>query len=180
MSTASCWTRFCLGAFWEEIQRRIFPLSDIEPGNTRFGCTDCEHTSRDKHAMSLHVESKHVQSSGYTCPICSKFCLSRNAWHLHKSRYHKDFWFQTLTCCCGQRCTRIRKEWTVAQTVISSLKYPQMCETTLSRDMLHHWVTPVLSAPSFAPQKTPGTFTRVDTIKVFDYRFWGIASDKDL
>ena len=80
---------FSLGALWEEIQKRIFPLSDLQPGSTRFGCTDCNHTSRDKHAMSLHIESKHVGSSGYTCPICSKFCPSRNAWHLHKSRYHK-------------------------------------------------------------------------------------------
>ena len=117
---------FSLGALWEEIQRRIFPLSDLEPGNSRFGCTDCSHTSRDKHAMSLHIESKHVKSSGYTCPICSKFCPSRNAWHLHKSRYHKGLWFQALIFCCGQRCTRMQKEWTVAQTVISSPKYPLM------------------------------------------------------
>ena len=126
---------FSLGALWEEIQRRIFPLSDLEPGNSRFGCTDCSHTSRDKHAMSLHIESKHVKSSGYTCPICSKFCPSRNAWHLHKSRYHKGLWFQTLIFCCGQRCTRIQKEWTVAQTVISSPRYPLMCGITLSQSM---------------------------------------------
>ena len=171
---------FSLGALWEEIQRRIFPLSDLEPGNSRFGCTDCSHTSRDKHAMSLHIESKHVKSSGYTCPICSKFCPSRNAWHLHKSRYHKGLWFQTLISCCGQRCTRIWKEWIVAQTVISSLKYPPMFGIILKASMLHHLVIRVPSAPSFVHPKTPGTFTRVDIIKACDYRVRRLASVKDL
>ena len=179
-STVSCWTCFSLGALWEEIQRRIFPLSDLEPGNSRFGCTDCSHTSRDKHAMSLHIESKHVKSSGYTCPICSKFCPSRNAWHLHKSRYHKGLWFQALIFCCGQRCTRMQKEWTVAQTVISSPKYPLMWEITLSQSMLHHWVILVPFVPSFAPPKMPGTYTRVDIIKACDYRVRRLASVKDL
>ena len=168
---------FSLGALWEEIQKRIFPLSDLQPGSTRFGCTDCNHTSRDKHAMSLHIESKHVGSSGYTCPICSKFCPSRNAWHLHKSRYHKGLWFQTLSISyCGLRCTRIQKEWTAALIVTSSPRYQPMWSTTLNPSMLLQWVIHAPSAPSFALPKTPGTSTRVDIIKATDCRVWGIAA----
>lgn len=52
-------------------------------------CRDCMWTTKYKTRLWEHVEAKHVLSQGYNCPICSKFCPSKNAWHHHKSRYHK-------------------------------------------------------------------------------------------
>jgi len=52
-------------------------------------CQDCLWTTRYKTRLWEHIEAKHVKSGGYSCPLCNKFCPSKNAWHLHKSRYHK-------------------------------------------------------------------------------------------
>ena len=59
-------------------------------------CQDCLWTTRYKTRLWEHIEAKHVKSGGYTCPLCNKFCPSKNAWHLHKSRYHKGYWNKTL------------------------------------------------------------------------------------
>ena len=94
-------------------------------------CTDCDFKSQISTNVMNHIESKHVTSLGYTCPICSKFCSSKNAWHLHKSRYHKGMWFQGSKTCFGQRSIRMRMEWIAAPIVISSPKLPPMSEITL-------------------------------------------------
>ena len=92
-------------------------------------CTDCDFKSQISTNVINHIESKHVTSLGYTCPLCSKFCSSKNAWHLHKSRYHKGMWLQGLKTCFGQRSLRMQTGWTAALTVISSLKLPPMSGT---------------------------------------------------
>jgi len=51
-------------------------------------CQDCPHLNRNKRAMFEHVESKHVQSDGYNCPVCEKNCRSLNALRSHTVRYH--------------------------------------------------------------------------------------------
>jgi len=53
-----------------------------------YQCLDCTHLNRNKRAMFEHVESKHVQSDGYTCPVCGKNCRSLNALRSHTVRYH--------------------------------------------------------------------------------------------
>ena len=52
-----------------------------------YKCAHCEYVTPHKTNMKNHVESKHMISSGYTCPVCSKFCATKNAFSLHKSRY---------------------------------------------------------------------------------------------
>jgi len=52
-------------------------------------CQDCLWTTSYRTRLWEHIEAKHVKSGGYNCPLCFKFCPSKNAWHLHKSRYHK-------------------------------------------------------------------------------------------
>jgi len=52
-------------------------------------CLSCMWTTKYKTRLWEHVEAKHVTSHGYNCPYCSKFCSSKNAWHQHKSKFHK-------------------------------------------------------------------------------------------
>ena len=51
-------------------------------------CLCCSHSSRMKQAMFEHVESKHVTSAGYICPLCNKSARSINALRSHSVRYH--------------------------------------------------------------------------------------------
>jgi len=53
-----------------------------------YQCQECTHLNRNKRAMFEHVESKHVQSEGYNCPVCAKNCRSLNALRSHTVRYH--------------------------------------------------------------------------------------------
>ena len=66
-----------------EISAKMCKASDL------WQCMDCMWTTKYKTRLWEHIEAKHVTSQGYSCPICSKFCPSKNAWHHHKSRYHK-------------------------------------------------------------------------------------------
>ena len=52
-------------------------------------CLSCMWTTKYKTRLWEHIEAKHVTSQGYNCPFCSKFCSSKNAWHQHKSKFHK-------------------------------------------------------------------------------------------
>ena len=58
---------------------------DVQSG--KFQCDNCDYATSHRPNMRNHVESKHTISSGYTCPVCSKFCTTKNAFSLHKSRY---------------------------------------------------------------------------------------------
>ena len=53
-------------------------------------CSVCDYESKLKARTFEHVEAKHVQSQGYNCSICQKFCSTYNALKLHKSRYHRQ------------------------------------------------------------------------------------------
>ena len=50
----------------------------------------CGWHSKFKTRLNEHVEAKHVETGGYSCPLCGKFCSSKNALKLHKSKYHRD------------------------------------------------------------------------------------------
>ena len=52
-------------------------------------CRDCLWTTKYKTRLWEHVEAIHVQSHGYNCPFCAKFCPSKKAWINHKSKFHK-------------------------------------------------------------------------------------------
>lgn len=61
-------------------------------------CLSCLWTTKYKTRLWEHVEAKHVTSQGYSCPFCSKFCSSKNAWHQHKSKFHKGCWNKLFNC----------------------------------------------------------------------------------
>ena len=52
-------------------------------------CCSCGWITKIRARLWEHVESSHTQSTGYSCPMCDKFCSSFNAYKIHKSRYHK-------------------------------------------------------------------------------------------
>ena len=60
-----------------------------EYGGIQWRCKACDYATTRKSVLYEHVESKHVQSSGYGCHVCEKFCPSLNALRTHVSRYHK-------------------------------------------------------------------------------------------
>jgi len=50
-------------------------------------CLDCDHTCQQPTNMRNHIESKHVVTNGYYCHQCSKFCRTKNALSIHRTRY---------------------------------------------------------------------------------------------
>jgi len=52
-------------------------------------CLTCGWETKFKTRLYEHVEATHVQTNGYSCPFCDKFCPSKNALKVHKSRNHK-------------------------------------------------------------------------------------------
>jgi len=49
-------------------------------------CLVCSYSTRHKTNMFQHVEAKHVQTEGYNCPFCQKFCPNFKSLKNHKSR----------------------------------------------------------------------------------------------
>ena len=79
--------KFCLD-FEEEVLTKIYKALD-EIGNSIWACTDCDHSSKNKHHVLEHIEAKHVVSAGYHCIACDKMCPTKNALRKHNFRYHK-------------------------------------------------------------------------------------------
>ena len=74
---------FCLEELNAEIAKQMAKNGEV------WQCLSCMWTTKYKTRLWEHVEAKHVTSNGYSCPFCSKFCSSKNAWHQHKSKFHK-------------------------------------------------------------------------------------------
>jgi len=72
--------------FEAELQRRMFSMGS----GAGYRCTDCSHTARDRHAMSLHIEAKHLTGFTLNCPICARICPTRESLRKHVTRYHPD------------------------------------------------------------------------------------------
>eukprot|EP00092_Neocalanus_flemingeri_P030629 GFUD01033257.1.p1 GENE.GFUD01033257.1~~GFUD01033257.1.p1 ORF type:complete len:384 (+),score=84.19 GFUD01033257.1:22-1152(+) len=53
-------------------------------------CTDCFKVSKVKTNIFEHIEANHVESPGYQCELCYKFCRTRNALRNHKNFKHKQ------------------------------------------------------------------------------------------
>jgi Pyruvate/2-oxoacid:ferredoxin oxidoreductase delta subunit len=51
--------------------------------------SDCAYTTAYLTTMQNHVEAKHVNTAGFLCHVCNKFCPSKNALKSHVSRSHK-------------------------------------------------------------------------------------------
>jgi len=76
----------CLDELNAEIAKQMAKNGEV------WQCLSCMWTTKYKTRLWEHVEAKHVTSHGYNCPYCSKFCSSKNAWHQHKSKFHKGCW----------------------------------------------------------------------------------------
>jgi len=64
-------------------------VTQMQKSGGLWECLSCGWQTKIRARLWEHVESNHVQSSGYTCPVCMKFCPSKNAFKIHKTRYHK-------------------------------------------------------------------------------------------
>ena len=78
----SYWT--ILDASEELIRSKMVNL-----GGGKWQCAVCSHVTKSTN-LYYHIESKHVQVSGYSCGLCNKFCKGRNSYNVHMSTYHKD------------------------------------------------------------------------------------------
>ncbi len=52
-------------------------------------CTVCEYRCPKKQRMVYHIEAKHASTPGYQCSLCKKECSTKNAFMIHKSRFHR-------------------------------------------------------------------------------------------
>ena len=57
-------------------------------GGGKWSCTECGYTSKSTN-VRYHIESKHIESAGYICPICNYFSKTRNAHNQHMSLKHR-------------------------------------------------------------------------------------------
>ena len=64
--------------------------SQMEKVDGVWRCITCGWTVKYKTRLYEHVEAKHVDTSGYKCPICSKFCPSQKSLKNHKFNYHRN------------------------------------------------------------------------------------------
>jgi len=61
-------------------------------GSGMYRCLGCGFETKYPTNLRNHIEANHVTGSGYHCPICSKFCLTKNALNIHKLRYKHQSW----------------------------------------------------------------------------------------
>lgn len=59
----------------------------IETG--QWQCQQCSFSSKQRHHVKNHIESKHIESGGFLCQICNAICRTRQALTMHNFRKHK-------------------------------------------------------------------------------------------
>ena len=64
-------------------------LSQMTKLDSGWHCLACGWETSHKTRLYEHVEAKHVQTNGYSCPICEKVCQSKNALKCHRYKYHR-------------------------------------------------------------------------------------------
>jgi len=64
--------------------------SYVEVKDIGFSCRLCGYEANKRQRITYHVEAKHMESPGYECDICQKFCPTKNALCIHKSRFHRN------------------------------------------------------------------------------------------
>lgn len=72
--------------FLAEVEAKM--MKESTEAGVVWKCTDCGHHTKFRTSLFEHVESKHVESSGYICQYCQKFCRTRNALRSHVNRVH--------------------------------------------------------------------------------------------
>ena len=63
-------------------------MSKLEAGI--WVCPSCDFTSKSKQRAFEHYAAKHLTTSGYSCPLCKKFCPTSSSLRNHNDRYHKQ------------------------------------------------------------------------------------------
>ena len=58
--------------------------------NGEWQCNDCYKASKVKTNIYVHIEANHVESPGYQCDVCYKFCTTSNALRKHKFVKHRN------------------------------------------------------------------------------------------
>ena len=61
----------------------------IRLADGQWGCSQCEFSSTRASSVGVHIEAKHLLTTGFICPVCSKHCPTRNSLNIHKFRYHR-------------------------------------------------------------------------------------------
>ena len=64
--------------------------SQMEKFEGVWRCLTCGWTFKYRTRLYEHVEAKHVDTSGYNCPICDKFCPTQKSLKNHKFKYHRN------------------------------------------------------------------------------------------
>jgi len=65
-------------------------VTHMQKNGAAWQCVTCGWETKLRARLWEHVEANHVQTNGYSCPICEKFCPSKNALKVHKSRNHRN------------------------------------------------------------------------------------------
>jgi len=80
-------TGMAMGGDGNKVDSAIQSKMWKNPTSGLWQCTDCDHTSQQPTNMRNHIEVKHVFTEGYYCQQCSKFCRTKNALSIHRTRY---------------------------------------------------------------------------------------------
>jgi len=65
-------------------------ISQMRKSGGVWQCLACGWEAKIKTRLYEHVEAKHVETNGYSCPICGKFCSSQKGLKNHKFKYHRN------------------------------------------------------------------------------------------
>ena len=65
-------------------------LSKMTKVGSFWKCSDCSMETKYKTRLFEHVEAKHVETSGYECPTCSKFLPSLKSLKQHTYISHRN------------------------------------------------------------------------------------------
>ena len=52
-------------------------------------CRECNYVSKKKSNVMSHVESVHLPTQEFSCRLCGKVCLTKNALSCHLRRHKK-------------------------------------------------------------------------------------------
>ena len=74
--------------FLAVIQTKLI-REENEEGGLLWRCIECGHSNNRKQDVERHIERKHVDSQGFNCYHCGKFCPNKNSLQVHISRHHR-------------------------------------------------------------------------------------------
>ena len=71
------------------VQSKMVKEMDVNGEVVVWRCVECDHVSKRSGDLTKHIQAKHMQSPGFHCQYCDKFCPSKNALTSHVSRNHR-------------------------------------------------------------------------------------------